>query len=193
MKSLKPEKGTYGYINKERIIEIIRTIFMFSCAIVLYFIGYITLKTNKNIWTILAVLSILPAAKSAVSMIMFLRFSSISNSEYKSIIDNAGNIPVIFELVFTTTERAYYVKSAACCDNNCIVYYDYNNKKDLSKELKEHLISSIQREGFDGYTVKVYTKVDEYTKRLLEMNNNLNGVEDRTSNKLFSLFKAITI
>lgn len=193
MKFLKPEKGVYQYINKQRIVEIIRTIFMFLCAIVLYLIGYITLQTNKNIWTILAVLSILPAAKSAVSMIMFMRFSSISNLEYNEINNSCGNIPVIYELVFTTTEKAYYVKSAACCDNNCIVLYDNLNKKDFSKELKDHLISSIQRDGLNNYTIKIYTKIEDYTKRLTEMNSNLNGVGDTTSKRLFALFKAITI
>lgn len=193
MKFLKTEKGTFGYLNKQRIIEIVRTIFMFACAIILYLIGFITLKTNKNIWTILAVLSILPAAKSAVSMIMFLRFSSITNEEYETVENCRGAIPIIYELVFTTTEKAYYIKSAACCDNTCILLYDNRTKVDTSKEIKDHLMSSASRDGLSGYTFKIYTNLDDYNKRLTEMNNNLNGSEDVTSSRLFALFKAITI
>lgn len=193
MKLLKNEKGTYRYINKQRVNEIIRTIFMFACALGLYFIGFITLKTNKSIWTILAVLSILPAAKSAVSMIMFLRFSSLSKEEYEIIEKCKGAIPVIYELVFTTSEKAFYVKSAACSNATIIMLLDDPKNKNLSKELKNHINAAIQRENMHGYSLKIYTDINEYTKRLFEMDNNLEGQLDTSSARVFALFEAITI
>lgn len=193
MKFLKTEKGIYKYISKQRIIEIIRTIFMFACAIILYLIGFVTLKTNKNIWTILAVLSVLPAAKSCVSMIMFIRFSSIDETEYQIIEKARGNIDTMYELVFTTSEKSYFVKNVCCANSTIVMLYDNRNKKDLSKELKTHIMASIEREGLKGYSLKIYTDTNSYIDRLSEMNNNLDNENDNSSGRVFALFKAITI
>jgi len=197
MKYLRTEKGIFGYIKKQRVIEIIKTVFMFACAIGLYLIGFITLKTNKSIWTILAVLSILPAAKSAVNMIMFIRFSSISNDDYLLIDKSHGSIPVKYEYVFTTSEKSYYVTSAACCDNTVIVLLDNKkagkNKNQRPQELKNHIMAAIEREGFSGYSLKIYTDINDYVRRLKEMDENLYGENDASSVRLFALFDAITL
>lgn len=198
MKFLTTEKGTYRYINRQRIIEIFKTIILFSFAIGLYLIGYLTLKTNKSLWTIFAVLSVLPAAKSAVIMIMFLRFSSISNDDYSAIEESRGSVPLKYEYAFTTREKSYFVKSAACYDNTVIVLMDdkYNkgkNKNLAANELKEHLKMSIEREGLKDYSLKIYTDLKGYCKRLDEMNANLNPQEDSSSAYVFALFNAISI
>ena len=192
MKVLKIEKGSFKYINNKRIIEIIKTVFMFSCAIFLYLFGYITLKTNKNFFTVFAVLSVLPAAKSAVSMIMFLRFSSIDEEDYKKIKEASGNANTKYEYVFTTSERAFFVKAISILNNTIICLYA-PKKKDFSKELKEHIVTCLEREGYKSYSVKVYISTDDYIKRLTEMNEKLSGDETDSSNNVFSLFNAVSI
>lgn len=192
-KIFKSEKGKFGYINKQRIIEIVKTVFMFACAIGLYLIGYLTLKTNKSLWTIFAVLSVLPASKSAVSMIMFLRFSSISEDDYNIIESIKGNINTCYEYVFTTSEKAFFVKAVSCKDNTVIALYDNKSKKDLSSELREHLVTAIEREGLSGYSLKIYTNMNDYTNRLKEMNHNLSDKKDNSHVLVFNLFNAISI
>ncbi|MDO4965450.1 MAG: hypothetical protein Q4E51_01955 [Lachnospiraceae bacterium] len=191
MKFLKNNKGLYGYINKQRVLEILKTIFMFACCIGIYLIGYMTLKTNKNIWTIIAILGVLPASKSAVNMIMFIRYKSIDESLYNAINEAKGKIPVIYELVFTTSERAYYIKSAACCDKTIIMYTD--EKADKIKAITEHINSCINREELKGYSLKIYDNLKQYTDRLSEMDSNLDGENDNTHSRLFSLFFAVTL
>ena len=74
----KNKKGTYGYIGKQRRWEIIKTLLMFGISIALYTAGYIATKSNKNLLTLVAVLGCLPASKSAVNMIMFLKAKGCS-------------------------------------------------------------------------------------------------------------------
>lgn len=193
MKIIKPEKGVFGYINKKRIIETIKTIILFAFAIGLYLIGYITLKTNKSLWTIFAVLSVLPAAKSAVSMIMFLRFSSIEKDLYSAIESVRGNIATAYEYVFTTNEKSYYIKACSCKNNTIIALLDNSSKKDLSNEIKEHINVAIAREGFKGYSLKIYTSSKDYIDRLTEMNENLGTTQDLSYERIFALFNAITL
>ena len=164
---------------------------MFACCIGIYLIGYLTLKTNKNIWTIIAILGVLPASKSAVSMIMFIRYKSIDETTYNAILNVKGNIPVIYELVFTTNEKSYYIKSAACSDSTVIMYTD--EKPDKIKEITEHVNNCILREELKGYSLKIYGDLKQYTDRLSEMNNNFDGENDTTHSRLFSLFFAVTL
>lgn len=193
MKLIKVEKGSFQYINKKRIFETIKTILMFACAIGLYLIGFITLKTNKSLWTIFAVLSVLPAAKSAVSMIMFFRYSSINKDEYDLIENNRGVVPTNYEYVFTTSEKSYFVKAASCLDNTIIVLLENKKNKDMSKELKEHIVAAIDREGFKGYSLKVYSNINDFSSRLREMNDKLEAKNENSANRIFALFNAITL
>ena len=69
-------KGEMNYINTQKKYEIIRTILYFSVSLILFIAGYVTTKTKLNVLTIVAILGCLPASKSAVNMIMFLKYKS---------------------------------------------------------------------------------------------------------------------
>ncbi|MDO4188746.1 MAG: hypothetical protein Q4D29_07120 [Lachnospiraceae bacterium] len=192
MKFLKNNKGSYLYINKKRIVETIKTVVLFSFAVGLYLIGYITLKTNKSLWTIFAVLSVLPAAKSAVSMIMFFRFSSISDDEYSLIESCRGKVLTNYEYVFTTSEKSYYVKAVSCIDSTVILLFN-KDKLNASNELKDHINMAIEREGYKGYSIKIFTDIKDYTNRLKEMNDKLSEDSNYSAERIFALFNAITL
>ena len=58
-----PKKGEKGYIAWQRRFNILLTAAMYLLAVGIYLLGYLTMHTNKNLWTVIAVLSILPASK----------------------------------------------------------------------------------------------------------------------------------
>ena len=74
-------KGTIGYIKKQLVFEIIKTLVLFAMALGLFFIGYFTLHTKKSLWSVLAVLALLPACRSLVTVIMFARFLPSANND----------------------------------------------------------------------------------------------------------------
>lgn len=191
MKFLQIDKGTYRYIEKQRLIEIAKTVFMYGLSLSIYFIGLKTLGTNKSLWTIIAVLGILPASKCAVNMIMFIKNKSIKSDEFNEVENARKDIPVLYELVFTTQETSFYVNAMACCNATIIAYSKENDKK--IKKLNTHLLDSIGREELKGYSLKIYNNQSEFVKRLKEMNENMNYENDRSSERLFALMKAITI
>lgn len=185
----------YQYITKKRVYETVKTIVLFAFAIGLYFIGYVTLHTNKSLWSILAVLSILPASKSAVNMIMFYKFSSTDAEEHDMIEAKRGKIPVVYDLIFTTQETSYLVKSAACYDSTVILLIDDKTKKlqESMNNLKVHLQASFERDNLKDYSIKIYSKIDDYCLRISEMNSKLENDDYNSSNIAFALFNAITL
>ena len=65
-------KGDYLYMQQKKKMGILKTICLFSISAALYIAGLVTVGSNKNYLTIVAVLGCLPASRSAVNMIMLL-------------------------------------------------------------------------------------------------------------------------
>ena len=113
-------KGTKGYINRQRAFELIKTLLLFAMALGIFFMGLLTLHTKKSLWSVFAVLALLPACKSLVGFIMFARFSSIKDEEYSRYEDVCSGVERIYENVLTTSDRSYYVPVICSIGKNVI-------------------------------------------------------------------------
>ena len=80
-------KGTKDYINTQKKFELIRTFIFFFIPLSLFVAGYITTKTKVNLLTIVAVVGVLPACKSLVGAIMFMKHRSLSKENAEKIIN----------------------------------------------------------------------------------------------------------
>ena len=84
----KIQKGCFGYLSYKKKFSTIMTIGMFALSLAIYLMGYITTKSNANLLTVVAVLGCLPASKSAVSMIMYLKAKGASKEDKTVIVTN---------------------------------------------------------------------------------------------------------
>ena len=146
---MKKNKGEWGYVNYQRKRVMLITLVLYICTIGIYLFGYYTTHTTKNIWTIIAVLSILPASKSMVNLIMFMRFKSLKAEVYNDYSSAIMDIPAIYEAPFTTYEKTYFVDALTCRSNTVTVCYQgkpsgkNDHEKDM-KGLKEHLLNVLK-------------------------------------------------
>ena len=86
-------KGKFGYIAKMRKNALIRTAVLFLIAVIIFAVGYFIYLKKENFLTIFAVLMVLPAARSLVNSIMFLRFRSCDErikDKVDELIEEAG-------------------------------------------------------------------------------------------------------
>ena len=151
-------KGTYLYLDTQRKYEIVRTVIFYAIAIALFVAGYITTGTKKNLLTIVAVLGVLPASKSLVSVIMFLRYKSFKEKiECKGIIN-------AYDMIFTS-EKINYRVSHLCVSDGCIIGYSEDAKFDENK-FKDHVTSILAVENLKNITVKVFTDRKAYMNRI---------------------------
>lgn len=183
-------KGNYGYLTYEKKITLIKTIFMYVLAIGIFLLGLYTMHTNKNIWSIIAVLSILPASKSAVRLIMLLRYKSLDKNLFNRIENNKGNINVLYELIITTSEKSYYVDAAAYYCGSLILLSHIDNKS--IKKLSEHLNNTFGNNGIKSI-IKIYDNDDKYIDRLIEMNINLNSENNSFDTEVESLLRVLAL
>ena len=131
----KVQKGQFGYLSYKKKLTTIVTIGMFAISIALYIAGYVTTKTNANMLTVVAVLGCLPASKSAVSMIMFLKAKGCSEED-KAIVEAAiGSLDGYYDLYFTGYSKNFPTDHLVVTKNSIIAYS--SDKKITEKEFND--------------------------------------------------------
>lgn len=185
-------KGTFEYIKKQRIFEIIKTIILFAMAMGIFIIGYVTVGTKKNLWTVFAILAMLPACKSFVGVVMFARYKSLTKDIYELYLSKAGSINCLYENVLTTSKKSYYIPVLACCDNTVIAYMP-TSKSIECREIKEHLETVLKNGGHKGVVVKIFDKEDDFLNRLVQMNDNLDNSDNISNQGIYTTIKAVSL
>ena len=194
----KISKGEWGYIRSQRIRVLIMTVILYICALGLYLIGYCTLHTRKSLWTIFAILSVLPASKSLVNLIMFMRFKSLTAEIHDRIHSCAGQLAIIYELPFTTYEKTYFVDAIACAGNTAAGCYlgKPSGKKSHDQDLKDlciHLENVLKNDGYKDFTLKIFDNIDDFTDRLKEMDNKLSTKRSVNDEGMLNTFRAVSL
>ena len=182
-------KNIYGYIDSQKKYEIIRTLVYFGISLSLFIAGYIATKSKTNLLTIVAVLGCLPASKSLVSMIMFLRQHSCSKIVYDAVNELGQGLEQLYDLVFTT-EKVTFVVAHAAYGAKCLVLYA--EKRVDTNALETHVQEYMKRAGISGVNVKVYTDLKKYTERLGQLNA-LEREEGKLAQEVLQLLKEITL
>lgn len=185
----KYKQGDYEYYNSKRNSEIMKTIIYFALSLGLFAIGYITTETEANLLTVVAVLGLLPASKSMVGMIMYIRYHGCSKENHEVLKEMLEKFNHAYGLVFTSYKKTYEV--AGCIVKNGYVYGYLTNHGDMHEDLEEHITGIAKRNGFQP-TVAMYTKVDEFLERLSQIADKKTENEE-TDAKLMELLHQISL
>lgn len=161
-------KGDFGYIEKKKIRVILITLFLFALAIGIFLIGYFTTGTKKNLLTIVAVLGCLPASKSAVNMIMFLRAKGCPFDTYKMIEEHTGKLIPMYDMYFTSYDANFPVLNMIVNESVIIAYYNAP-KFDETKCIK-HLTTMLGNAGIGNVTISLTSDLDKYINMLDNIN-----------------------
>ena len=102
---MKITKGMPGYIRDQKKKRILITILLFGISIAVFLTGYLTTHTRNNLLTIVAILGCLPAARSAVGMIMLLPYRSFEEEKVREVEAAAAGILSAYDMVLTSSEK----------------------------------------------------------------------------------------
>ncbi len=161
-------KGTRNYVNSQKKYEIIRTIIYFAIPLSLFIAGYMATKTRMNWLTIVAVLGCLPASKSLISCIMFLRFKSCSKENCARLDACSYELTELYDMVFTTYSKTYNISHIVIKGNNICGFTEMKNFTE--KEFNEHLTHVLKLDGHKNITIKIFTDLNKYLDRIKQLN-----------------------
>lgn len=165
--SLAEARGTRNYIDSQKKYEIIRTLLYFAVSLSLFAAGVIQTGERANILSIVAILGCLPASKSAVSAIMFLRFKSCSSQAAEKIEEHSEGLDCLFDMVFTSYKKNYCVSHLAVRGNTVCGYIEALSFDENG--FYKHIGDILNLDGHKDVTVKVFDNLQRYTERLEQM------------------------
>ena len=139
----KIKKGSRGYIDAQKKKRIRQTLLYCLIGIAIFVLGLCLNKFEKsNIFTVIAILAVLPAAKALVGFIVLAPFHSVKASLADSVKKLLGEHDVIYtDMVFTSPEKVMFLAFLVIREGE-IVCLAGREKEDLSyieKYLKEEL------------------------------------------------------
>lgn len=144
------EKGTYGYTDAHKKQQMLKTFIYFLLPIAIFVVGFVTTKSTRNLFTVVAVVGCLPACKELVNVIMFWKRESMPRELYEELSSHMkGHTEAAYELVFTTYDTNYAVPCVVIAGSEVAGYLV---QKDLdSRKLEEHLSSVLKKNGLNAH------------------------------------------
>lgn len=161
-------KGNYGYLNAKRIQVFIRTIVFFIIPLLLFAAGYITTGTRKNLLTVVAVLGCLPACKSLVSLVMYIRAAGCSLSARETIEKQEGSLIGMYDMYFTSYKQNFPISHMVVEGKNICGYTEISSCD--TNACESHLETILKQSGYKDLTIKIFTDITKYVGRLKQLN-----------------------
>jgi len=183
-------KGKSDYLDTQKKYEIMRTCLYFFVSLSLFAAGWIATKERLNLLSVVAALGCLPACKSTVDMIMFLKFKSVSNVAVNQIEQNIGELEGMYDCVFTSYDKNFQVDHLVLKDHT-LCCYSSHEKTDANLG-QEHLTKTLMHSGYKGLTIKIFKDLDKYTDRLKQLNE-LESDDAEFRAAVFETLKSISL
>lgn len=177
-------KGTEKYLDTQKKYEIARTLLYFGISAALFIAGYLQTNSRLNLLTVVAVLGCLPASKSAVNAIMFLRFKSCAPEYAEKIKGHSEGLAVLFDCVFTSYKKNFKISHLAVRGNTICGFSEDADFRE--NEFYKHIGNILKLDGHKEATVKIFVSLPKYVERLEQMKA-LEDEESRTQAVLETL------
>lgn len=154
------QKGEPGYISFQKKFNFIMGAGLFAVAILIFVIGLILNDFNKgNLFTVFAALFVIPAAKFAVSFILFFSYKSVTEESYNEIIDICKNGTEVYaDVLLASTEKAYSLDYLIYTGDK--IFGLTTKKKTNPLDIRMYLDNMISRRGHE----MVITITDDESK-----------------------------
>ncbi len=162
------KKGDKGYLNNRKIFYLMLVLAFVILAAVFFFTGYVRFNTTKTVFTVMAVLMVLPAAKQFVIYIVIAPYKSVDEIIYNRIKDiiNENDICMIADMVITSQEKITNI-DIICVKGGRVIGYAPNKKVDINY-ISKYLMDLISK-YYKINQVKIYADVIKYEKAIEEL------------------------
>ena len=148
----------------------------FAVVALILIIGYVITKTRLNIFTVVAIVGCLPAARVLVEFIAMFPYRSIEGKVQREIDEKGALLTRAYDMVITDGEHIMPV-SAVAISNHKVFGYAPNPKTD-PEMVAAYIKQILKNTGLEPSTVKVFA---EYVPFLSEYRRPLNSIVESAS------------
>ena len=170
---MKIRKGDYGYIKRQKVTRLLKTLAFFLLPMAFFIIGLVLNKGDRmNIYTVIAMVGCIPACMSAVGMIMMWMRKPMSAELYQEISSSVGSLLMVYELFLTTQEKNLFLDATAVCGDYVTAYTDREIKHKDLEFMEEHIRKTLRADHYKA-TVKIFDRTQKkaFLERLDTLRN----------------------
>lgn len=151
---MKIQRGEFGYIKARKRKALLGTLLMALFGIAVFLTGlFLNKMSNQNIFTVIAVLFVLPGAKYLVAYIVTFPYRSVERARYeKAEKVLPEGMKLYTDLVITSPEKVMHLDFAAV-GNGYVICLLGQRKQDISY-VRKYLTEGVHNWGSD-YKVKI--------------------------------------
>jgi len=182
----RPSKGDFNYLAWQKKYTSLRTVAYFAIAFAVFIIGLITTRTRNNLLTVVAILGVLPASKSLVNTLMYVRFKGADEQFHQLMMPFEENVHIFYNMLISSTDKINYLDCIAVFDHS--VYLFSTDSKVNDKDMEKYLKNILSNQGKGNVNVKFYKSRKEFINRLSALKRDANSSEfEAFENKIIEI------
>lgn len=191
MKKKKKERGEYGYLKQKKQGALSGTLFMVLLGIVIFIIGLLLNKMETaNIFTVIAVCMVMPAAKYFVSYVVLFPYRPM-NAATKERLDSYAKEgdTILYDVVFTSSEKVMHLDCIYVTGHQIIGYT--SRTKDKVQVIQEYLKKELELR-LSSYVVYIATD-EKQIKDRMKLRGEETAVSTEAKEDVLSMLRTFTV
>ena len=190
------KKNSFGYYRARRKKLIIINLIAFGIPAITYVVGLIAFKTNANLFTLAAVLGVLPAAQQLINLIMILKAVKYEadSSLMEKINDSLAekNISVEYDFYITSYSIQYPITALFVAEDSIIGITP--NKDFKNDSFTEHVNNILAQNNLKVGIIKIFGpgEEDKFLSRIKSLSDKNYENTDKDM-KLLQLLENISL
>lgn len=186
----KANRCEYGHINAEKRKLILGAVLMVVLALAVFFLGLALNKWEKrNIFSVLAVLFVLPWARYVSTLVIMLPFRTPAREQYEKVQKNlAEGVILISDYVFSSKESVMGLSFLVLTGHELIGLTA--REKEKPQKIQEYMSELLKRQGIAG-KVTIYDNEAAFLKKVSGVTEAARTEEEMS--ELFELLRSMAV
>lgn len=161
-------KGDIGFFQKAKRKEQIKCIAQFLAVIAFLVVGFLATETKLNYFTLVAVLSCLPASKTLVGVIVKWPVKGLTVEQTEEIEMHSDKLTVIYDAVISSKERIMPLDCLVISGNKIFGYV--SSEKVNLEETTSYMKNFLGQEKLKNMNVKLFHEFSPFISRVEGLN-----------------------
>lgn len=174
-----PYKRTeWGYIKKKKTVMIVCTLIFAMIIAAIYLTGYyLNDKSNASVWTVAAIVLVLPAAKFFVSFLVLFPYRTPAKEQWEEVANVLKSGADLWsDLVITSQEKVMNLDFLVISHHSVLAVLG-KEKQELSY-VQTYLAKGVHNFA-DGYQIKVYENYEGFLKAVKALDDEADNEEEK--------------
>lgn len=167
MEKIKGTKCEFGYIQKQKVFQSLMLLLFVAVGVGLFVAGLLITGTRANIFTVLGILMVLPAAKRIIALVVMVPRKSVDKGRYDQMRQTVAEEGILYtDYVFTSPDKIMSFDFLIIQNQN--VMGILSEKKQDEAYILDYLKKSVESQT-SGYQVKLFSSDEEFYKFYLKL------------------------